>query len=93
MIRISKHSTWKGKCVYLDDIVITESYRRKGIGKLLFDAVIQASCEMKARRLEWQVLDWNSPAIEFYKNYNAAFLKTWLNCRLTEGDLKKLNKK
>lgn len=79
--------------MYLDDIVITESYRRKGIGKLLFDAVIQASCEMKARRLEWQVLDWNSSAIEFYKNYNAAFLKTWLNCRLTEGDLKKLNKK
>lgn len=86
-----KYSTWKGKCVYLDDIIITQSYRRKGIGKLLFEAVVKATKNLRARRLEWQVLDWNKPAIEFYKNYDARFMQEWLSCRLTEEELKKIN--
>ncbi|MCC6689901.1 MAG: GNAT family N-acetyltransferase [Bacteroidia bacterium] len=86
-----KYSTWKGKCVYLDDIIITQSYRRKGIGKLLFEAVVKATKNLRARRLEWQVLDWNKPAIAFYKNYDARFMQEWLSCRLTEEELKKIN--
>ena len=88
-----KYSTWKGKCVYLDDIVITQSYRRKGLGKLLFEAVVKATKDVRAKRLEWQVLDWNTPAIEFYKNYDAKFLKEWLSCRLTEEEMKKMGNK
>lgn len=85
-----KYSTWKGKCVYLDDLIVTTAYRRKGIGKLLFEAVVKATREMKARRMEWQVLNWNNPAIDFYKNYDALFMKDWLCCRLTEEHLKKM---
>ncbi|MBI2271787.1 MAG: GNAT family N-acetyltransferase [Bacteroidetes bacterium] len=84
-----KYSTWKGKCVYLDDIIVTQPYRRKGIGKLLFEAVVKATVEMRARRLEWQVLDWNTPAIEFYKQYDSKFMKAWLSCRLTDEQLNK----
>lgn len=63
-----KYSTWKGKCLFLEDIIVTESQRGKGLGKLLFDKVVQVSKEQKVRRMEWQVLDWNTPAIEFIKS-------------------------
>ena len=77
-----KYSTWKGKGIYLDDIVITESMRGKGIGKLLFDAVIEDSKNRNAKQLHWQVLDWNEPAINFYKKFNANFDAEWINCKL-----------
>ena len=83
-----KYSTWKGKCIYLDDIIVTQVYRRKGIGKLLFEAVVKVTVDLRARRLEWQVLDWNKPAIEFYKKYDAKFMNTWLSCRLTHEQLR-----
>jgi GNAT superfamily N-acetyltransferase len=82
-----KYSTWKGKGVYLDDIVVTESMRRLGIGKLLFDAVMKDAKAIGAKQLHWQVLDWNSPAIEFYKKYNADLDGEWINCKLTEQQL------
>lgn len=82
-----KYSTWKGKCLFLEDIIVTEAHRGKGLGKLLFDRVVQVSKEMKVRRMEWQVLDWNTPAIEFYKNYNAALDGEWVNCKLTNHQL------
>lgn len=82
-----KYSTWKGKGIYLDDIVVTESMRRKGIGKLLFDAVVADTRALGAKQLHWQVLDWNSPAIEFYKKYNAEMDSEWINCKLTEQQL------
>jgi GNAT superfamily N-acetyltransferase len=77
-----KYSTWKGKCIYLDDIIVTESMRGKGIGKLLFDEVIKVSKKMKVRKLEWQVLNWNEPAINFYKKYSTVFDDEWINCKL-----------
>ncbi len=83
-----KYSTWKGKCLFLEDIIVTESQRGKGIGKLLFDKVIGISKEMKVRRMEWQVLDWNIPAIEFYKKYDATLDGEWVNCKLTNHQLK-----
>ena len=62
-----KYSTWKGRCVYLEDIIVKESQRGKKIGKHLFEAVILECKNLGAKRMEWQVLDWNEPAINFYK--------------------------
>lgn len=77
-----KYSTWKGRCIYLDDIIVTESLRGKGIGKKLFEEVIKAAKKMKVRKLEWQVLNWNKPAINFYKKYSTVFDEEWINCKL-----------
>ena len=85
-----KYSTWKGKCLFLEDIIVTESQRGKGLGKLLFDQVVQVSKEQKVRRMEWQVLDWNTPAIEFYKKYDATLDGEWVNCKLTNPQLEKM---
>jgi GNAT superfamily N-acetyltransferase len=85
-----KYSTWKGKCLFLEDIIVTESYRGKGIGKLLFDKVVQVSKEEKVRRMEWQVLDWNVTAIDFYKKYDATLDGEWINCKLTNHQLERM---
>lgn len=85
-----KYSTWKGKCIFLEDLIVTEKYRRYKVGSKLFEAVLQLARQMGARRFEWQVLDWNTPAIEFYKKYNAQFLNEWLNCRLTDVEMGQL---
>jgi L-amino acid N-acyltransferase YncA len=85
-----KYSTWKGKCLFLEDIIVTESQRGKGLGKSLFDKVVQVSKEQKVRRMEWQVLDWNTPAIEFYKKYDATLDGEWVNCKLTNHQLEKM---
>lgn len=77
-----RYSTWKGKCVYLEDFIVKEKYRRRGIGKLLFDEMIAITKEINARLMVWQVLDWNEPAIEFYKKYNAELDEEWLNGKL-----------
>jgi len=82
------YSTWKGRCIYLEDIVVTEQYRKQGIGKLLFDATVKAAKEFDAKRLMWQVLNWNEPAINFYKKLSADLDGEWLNCKLTEEQIK-----
>lgn len=82
-----KYSTWKGKCLFLEDIIVTESERKHGYGKLLFNAVVQVAKKEKVRRMEWQVLDWNKPAIEFYKHYSTIFDAEWINCKLTNHEL------
>jgi len=82
-----KYSTWKGKGVYLDDIVVTESMRGKKVGKQLFDAVMKHAYTLGAQQLHWQVLDWNEPAINFYKKYNAHMDNEWINCKLTNSKL------
>lgn len=82
-----KYSTWKGKCLFLEDIIVTEKMRGAGIGKLLFDRIVEVAKKEKVRRLEWQVLDWNEPAIKFYKKYNATFDPEWLNGKLTNHQL------
>ena len=78
-----KYSTWKGKCVFLEDIIVTEEYRKLGIGKKLFDEVLRDAKQLNVRRLEWQVLEWNEPAIKFYEKMNAYFDKEWINCKMT----------
>ena len=82
-----KYSTWKGKCLFLEDIIVTENYRRRGLGKLLFEAVARVAKEQKVRRMEWQVLEWNAPAIKFYEKYKATLDSEWINGKLTNIDL------
>ncbi len=82
-----KYSTWKGRCVYLEDLVVRESHRRKGIGRMLLDKVKDVAIEIGAKRLEWQVLNWNDPAITFYKGLDAHFDDEWLNVKLSDDQL------
>jgi len=77
-----KYSTWKGKCIFLEDIIVTESKRGKGIGAKLFEEIIKVAKEIKVRRLEWQVLEWNEPALNFYKKYNSNLDPEWINGKL-----------
>ena len=82
------YSTWKGKCIYLEDIIVRESKRGQGIGRILFDAVVMKCKEVNAKRLMLQVLDWNEPAIGFYKKYNAILDPTWVNGKLTADQMR-----
>ncbi|MEK7225771.1 MAG: GNAT family N-acetyltransferase [Bacteroidota bacterium] len=77
-----RYSTWKGQAMYLEDIIVIEAARGKGIGKLLMDRLIVEAREKKFNRIIWQVLEWNEPAINFYKKYNAEFDAEWLNCQI-----------
>jgi GNAT superfamily N-acetyltransferase len=78
-----RYSTWKGQRMYLEDIIVTEEARGKGTGKLLMDRLIEEAKEKKFSGMMWQVLEWNEPAINFYKKYyNAHFDPEWINCSL-----------
>ncbi|MCE3283233.1 MAG: family N-acetyltransferase [Chitinophagaceae bacterium] len=81
-----RYSTWKGARMYLEDIIITEAWRGKGIGKLLFNCLIETAKEKGWKAICWQVLEWNEPAINFYKKYNASFDPEWVNCSLAVGN-------
>ena len=72
--------TWVGKSLYLDDIVEKENYRGHGIGKRLLESVIDTGKNNACKRIRWQVLNWNEPALEFYKNYDCEFDHEWVNC-------------
>lgn len=74
-----RYSTWKGQCLYLEDFLVTKKLRGQGAGKLLFDRVIEEAKEKGFRRMVWQVLEWNEPAINFYKKYNASLDPEWVN--------------
>ncbi|MBS1738122.1 MAG: GNAT family N-acetyltransferase [Bacteroidetes bacterium] len=78
-----RYSTWKGQRMYLEDILVTNSHRGNGVGKLLFDQLIIEAGEKKLSGIVWQVLDWNEPAINFYKKYDGVkFDNEWVNCSL-----------
>ena len=74
-----RYSTWKGCRMYLEDILVTEEHRGKGIGKLLFDQLIVEAKERNLHGIVWQVLEWNEPAINFYKKYEAEMDPEWVN--------------
>ncbi len=78
-----RYSTWKGQRMYLEDIIVTESMRSKGVGKMLFDALIEEAKAKEFTGIVWQVLEWNEPAIQFYKKYNATLDSEWINCSLS----------
>ncbi|MFZ4104028.1 MAG: GNAT family N-acetyltransferase [Sediminibacterium sp.] len=77
-----RYSTWKGQRMYLEDILVTEDMRGQKIGSQLMDALIVEAKEKGFQGLNWQVLDWNEPAINFYKKYNANFDPEWVNCSI-----------
>lgn len=77
-----RYSTWKGQSMYLEDLIVTEDFRRKGIGDLLMAGLIEEAKKRKLYAILWQVLDWNEPAIKFYKKYNARFDEAWINVSL-----------
>ncbi len=78
-----RYSTWKGQRMYLEDIVVNLEYRGHGIGKKLMDAIIIEGKEKQFNGIMWQVLDWNEPAINFYKRYDdVVFDGEWLNCSI-----------
>lgn len=77
-----RYSTWKGQRMYLEDILVTEQMRGKKIGQLLFDQLIKEAAERNLNGIVWQVLEWNTPAIEFYKKYKASFDSEWINCSI-----------
>ncbi|GGK88923.1 N-acetyltransferase family protein [Rufibacter glacialis] len=83
------YSTWKGKMLFLEDIVVTERLRRQGIGRLLFYAVAKAAKEENYKRMKWQVLDWNEPAINFYRSIGANLDAEWVNCNLSQEELQR----
>lgn len=74
-----RYSTWKGQVMYLEDILVTEPLRGNGIGKMLIERLIVEAKEKGFKRMTWQVLDWNEPAINFYKKFGAKFDPEWVN--------------
>lgn len=87
-----RYSTWKGKFLYLEDFVVSEAFRGKGIGTHLFDSVMQVSLSEGCVGMTWQVLDWNEPALHFYQKYGAHLDGEWINGRLMRGEIELLIK-
>jgi GNAT superfamily N-acetyltransferase len=76
------YSTWKGRCLYLEDFFVLPDKRREGIGQMLFDQTVSVAVKLGVKRMDWQVLDWNQPALNFYKKNNATLDGEWINGRL-----------
>ena len=87
------YSTWKGKLVFLEDLYVDDNYRRKGIASKLIDKVIEYAQLVNAKRVKWQVLNWNEPAKELYKKYNVDFDEEWIDCNLTYEQIKNFKPK
>lgn len=77
-----RYSTWKGKRLWLEDLIVTESQRGLGTGKKLFERTLEIAKEENCTGMMWQVLDWNEPAINFYKKYDTEFDGEWINCSI-----------
>ncbi len=73
----NRYSTWKGKTVHLEDLIVTKNMRNKGIGALLLDKVILFGKEMNVKRISWEVIDWNKEAIKFYERKGAKLISDW----------------
>ncbi|PQJ11743.1 GNAT family N-acetyltransferase [Flavipsychrobacter stenotrophus] len=80
-----RYSTWKGQRMYLEDIIVTEAARGRKLGKMLMDALIEEAKEKKFSGIVWQVLEWNEPALNFYKKFDASFDPEWVNAVLNLG--------
>ncbi|HLP21801.1 MAG TPA: GNAT family N-acetyltransferase, partial [Chitinophagales bacterium] len=81
------YSTWKGKMLFLDDLVVTESYRRYGIGRKLINEFLLEAKNQEVNQVRWQVLDWNERAIEFYKSLNVQFDSEWITVKMSKEQI------
>jgi len=86
-----RYSTWKGKFLFLEDFIIKKNHRESGVGQALFNETIKICQKNKLNGMCWQVLDWNTPAINFYKKYNAEISSKWLNGKLTKEQIQSFN--
>jgi GNAT superfamily N-acetyltransferase len=77
-----RYSTWKGKRLFLEDLIITEKFRGKGLGELLLKEIISQASKENCTGVMWQVLDWNEPAIKFYNKFGVRYDKGWYNVHL-----------
>ncbi len=84
-----RYSTWKGKTIHLEDLIVTEAARGTGAGSALYRAVIEQAKKEGLRRVEWAVLDWNTPAIDFYERSGARILSTWRTVQMDEAGMTK----
>jgi GNAT superfamily N-acetyltransferase len=82
-----RYSTWKGKRLYLEDIVVTQTERGKGIGKKLFERTLQHALQENCTGMMWQALHWNEPALRFYRQYNCRFDNEWINLSLERAEI------
>jgi len=76
------YSTWKGPMLWLEDFVVKAAHRRSGAGQLLFDAFMEEARQRGARLVKWQVLDWNEPALNFYRRQQAIIETNWWNVKI-----------
>ncbi len=86
-----RYSTWKGKVLFLEDFIVKKEYRGKGVGAKLFEYTIKIGKDLNVKGMHWQILDWNEPAILFYKKYSATISKEWLNGKLTKKQILDFN--
>lgn len=80
-----RYSTWKGKTIHLEDLIVKEKMRGTGLGYALYSEVIKQGKKDNVRRIEWNVLDWNTPAVEFYKKSGAKILDDWRVAQMDEA--------
>ncbi len=83
-----RYSTWKGKAIHLEDLIVRENCRGKGVGKALYTSVLKHAYDLGLKRVAWEVLDWNTPAIDFYESTGAAILEGWRVVHMKENGLK-----
>lgn len=86
----ARYSSWKGPVIHLEDLIVTEDARGTGMGSALFDRVIRYGHELGVRRICWEVLDWNEPAIAFYESRGARVMRDWDVVQLDESGIRKL---
>lgn len=84
-----RYSTWKGRAIHLEDLIVTEKMRGKGVGKQLLTAVVKYGSDLGVKRISWEVLDWNEPAITFYEAHGAKVLRDWDVVQLDEKGIKR----
>ncbi len=82
-----RYSTWRGRCVYLEELIVTEKHRGLKIGKKLLDIVVREALAQNAVQISWQVLDWNEKGINFYKKFEANLDDEWINCSLNRQQM------
>ncbi len=83
-----RFSTWKGRAIHLEDLIVKESWRGKGMGEALYKRVIEYAAEKKVKRIEWAVLNWNVGAIKFYERSGANVMKDWYIAQMDEAGIK-----
>ena len=82
-----RYSTWKGKTMHLEDLIVQEQHRGKGVGFALYKRFIHYAASLRVKRIEWAVLDWNQPAIDFYEQTGAKALSDWRTAQMGENEI------